>query len=123
MLGRVIDEVLTDKERGRLLTSPMRPGQFIYPSGERCFWGIVDNVQFDGWSSGDRFNTAVDQLMPGGCRIIAQCVRMGGDWFDALCERFGVPRIANAIRNRVLSPRSRAERIASRVASLETQKA
>ena len=93
MLGRVMNEVLSDEELGRLLTGKMSPR-----SVNHCFWRVAALDAKREVGVYDRYSRHFMEFWRGNT-----CGgSIGGPWFDALCDRFGTERIATLIRNRAL---------------------
>ena len=87
MIGHLLLQFSPENEDA-VLTRTMRP----FSIGGPC---LVQTAH-GGGAIPYRWNPTLDQL---GCTV--------GERYDALCERFGAPRINAAIRNRILSNRAR----------------
>lgn len=92
MIGHFVDR-LTEEQESRVLTTAMAPWPKHASISENVCLGIAaghdndfGNCYFRGW-----------RLDP---------YRWLGRKFDALCHRFGTPRVTAAIRNRILANRA-----------------
>lgn len=95
MIGHVL-LALTPAGEDQVLTTPMLPLHGGHTNGGPCLLIVATSVKggFRQWADSYR----------GGDRLSFSAI---GDRFDALCHRFGVPRITAAIRSRILSNRAR----------------
>ena len=93
-MGRLCD-VLTDIERGRVLTEEMHPynGHFAVPP--RCFRDVVCGV-----GSFPQPSEHLEIFYQRANRVAFEGFLVGC-YYDEMCARFGVPRINAAIRDRV----------------------
>lgn len=96
---------LSEEQEDRVLTRTITPGP--YSCG--CLVGTANDAQPRSAASGYKGMVLFDQWMDRHDPSPKQGSHgmRPGLRYDALCERFGVPRINAAIRNRILSNRAR----------------
>lgn len=112
MIGKLLDDQqMTAEEEGRVLCTVMRPGGYV--RGDRygpCLVGTMTDYSYPRINCLDRerFGDPFDVNGNIECR------------YDRLCERFGVERVNNAVRNRILT--NKVKRALKDVTAQETKK-
>lgn len=89
MIGHYLLAITVGMEDA-ILTTPLRPGAVVHPTGEKCLVGAAT------------FAPDFRRIPLGWNPIGGIPVR-----YDDLCRRFGAPRVDNAIRARILDNRAR----------------
>ena len=101
MIGRWLAGLTPEMEHD-VLTERMGPGDFLNRDGTRCLLGVVGAFVWDGAAARKRryYSKPPDYTWSGHC--------MGfGNYYDALCHRFGTARVNQFIRARILRNRLR----------------